>query len=315
MQLVQVDLERARRRDFDTFAAWGPPFGLEAYVAAEGRLRDHPWGRDRSAQWQLCSDTGEVLCSCETYRMACRLEAGGPVEGHAYGVATVFTDARLRGRGYAGALLDRVAEAVAATDPRAQALVLFSDVDPEIYARMGYVARPALERVFDPLDGAPGGGVDRLLDEAGARAALAAAPVPPGGFVIRPEPAQLDWHLERERLICAPYGRPRPDTRGAAAGAGCILWCADPGRDRLLVLALHAPEPEAAAALLASARRAARSAGLGRVALWGDPAEGPDLGGRVEDRTPRRDAVPMIRPLDPRVAPDAWTWIPRILWL
>lgn len=308
MQLIQADRSQAAARDRATYAAWGPPFTLPEYLAAEARLRDHPWGRACSAQWQLRSEAGEVLCSCETYRMPSRVGTGA---GHTYGVATVFTEAHLRGRGYAGDLLGRVGDALASADPAAQALVLFSDVAPELYARLGYVARPALDLVFEPLDGPPGAGVERLLDRAGAAAALAALPAPPGAFAVRPVPDQLDWHLERERVLCALNGRPQLPAWGAAAGDGLVLWTADPGHDRLLVLLLHAPE--GAGALVAAARRAAAAAGLGRVVLWGDPAQVP--GARVEDRAPRRDAIPMIRPLDPRLAPGAWTWIPRILWL
>jgi hypothetical protein len=313
-RLVQADRDQARIRDRATYAAWGQPASLDGYLEFEDRLRDHPWGRERSAQWQLRSEQDEVLCSCETYRMTSRIGTG-PATGHAYGVASVFTDQSLRGHGHAADLLGRVAAAVAAVDPRAQAMVLFSDVAPEIYARMGYAARPAFELVFDPLAGNPGAGVDRLLDEAGAAAALASAPYPPGPFAIRPEPGQLDWQLERERLLCAQFRRPRPEAWGAVAGAGFALWCASPFRNALLVLVLHAPVPEAAAALVAAARRTAHGAGLARVVLWEDPLRWPDLGARVEDRTPRLDAIPMIRPLDPRVAPDAWVWIPRVLWL
>ncbi len=315
MLLEKATPDQARQRDRATHAAWGGPLPVERYMATERRLRAHAWSRAGSAVWLLRSDRGEVLCSCETYRMPSLLRDGVPVPGHAYGIASVFTDADLRGQGHATELLERLVRAVRDEDPGAQALVLYSDVPPRTYERSGFTAGPALELVFDALPGDPGHGVDELFTESRAAQALDLLPPPPGRFVILPEPAQVDWQLERERIYAEALGRVRPRTWGARRGGAFALWSADPRDGRLALLLLHAPERADAEALLASARRAAFDAGLARAVLWRTPPELPWPRARVEDRALRLDSVPMIRPLDPRIRPADWTWVPRILWV
>jgi GNAT superfamily N-acetyltransferase len=315
MLLEKATPETARERDRATHAAWGGPLPVERYMAAEARIRAHPWSRAASAMWLLRSDRGEALCSCETYRMASLLRDGTAVPGHTYGIASVFTDADRRGHGHATELLDRLALALHEEDPEAQALVLYSDVVPRVYERAGFTARPALDLVFAALPGDPGEGVDEWFTEARAAQALDRLPPPEGRFAIRPEPDQVDWHLERERIYAEVLGRARPPTWGARRGGGAALWTADPRSGQLTLLLLHAPERADAEALLASARRTAFAAGLARVVLWRTPADlsWPQAG--LEDRALRLDSVPMIRALDPRVRPEDWTWIPRLLWV
>jgi hypothetical protein len=226
----------------------------------------------------------------------------------------VFTDPDRRGRGYAGELLARLGRALQDADPGAQALVLYSDVALSIYERCGFTARPALERVFDSVPGDPRDGVDELFPEARAAWALARVPPGPGRFVAAPAAEQVDWHLERERIYSEILARPRPAAWGARAGTGTALWTADYRNGQLAFLALHAPDPAEAEALVACARRTAFAAGLYRTVLWPTP-ETACPRAEVRDRAPRLDSVPMIRPLDPRIRPEDWTWIPRILWV
>ncbi|MGA2079859.1 MAG: GNAT family N-acetyltransferase [Holophaga sp.] len=315
MFLVQADDAQARERDRATYAAWGGPLAVERYQEMEARIRDHPWSRAVSTLWLLRSDQGEVLSSCETYRMPSVLRDGSPASGHAYAVASVFTDPDRRRQGCARELLDRLGRALAEADPGAQAMILFSDVPPATYGKCGFTARPALELVLDSVPGDPRDGVDELLTEAAAARAPEGMPPGPGRFVVAPAGDQVDWHLERERIYAEVLGRPRPSAWGARAGAGTALWTADYRYGQLALLACHAPDPAQAEALVASARRTAFAAGLPRTVLWRTPETPPWIQARVQDRVPRLDSVPMIRPLDGRVRPEDWAWIPRILWV
>lgn len=317
MILLQADSRQARERDRATYAAWGEPLSAEDYQEAEGRLRAHAWSRAVSAMWLLCSDRGEVLCSCETFRMPSRFTPDHPRSGHVHGIASVFTAPDHRGRGYAGELLHRLAGALSAADPGSQALILFSDVPPSIYLKSGFSLRPAYELVSEAGPEGPKTGVEFLTSEPEVRRALERILPATGRFVISPVPEQLDWHLERERILAAALGRPRPAAWGALAGEGTALWTADHRHDQLVILALHTPGPAKAADLMACARRTAFACGLARVVLWQTPelASLRFPGTRLVDRSQTTKALPMIRPLDPEIQPGDWTWIPRILWM
>jgi len=313
MILVEATPEMSRDRDRATHQAWGGPVPLAEYQALEARLRGHPWPRACHTLWLLRGDGGEVLTSCETYRMSSLRKGYGP--GHSYAVASVYTEPHQRRRGHVTALLERLVAHVKATDADAQAMVLFSDVPLEVYRGAGFTPRPALAQSFDALPGDPRDGVDELLPEDQASRALAAVPLPVGPFAIWPAAAQIDWHLERERIFAQLLGRPRPPACGARLGAGWAVWAAEYRTGQLMLLLVHAPGPGQADALVGSARRAAHAAGLARVTVWNNPREAPWPQGRLEDRLERLGSVPMIRPLDPGVRAEDWNWIPRALWL
>src|SRR5690349_3861376 len=172
--------------------------------------------------------------------------------GLTLGVGSVFTERRLRGRGHASRLL----ELVAAQTRDAQAFILFSDVGAPIYERIGYVARQSGDLVFTPAPGDPSAAA-QLLGESEVGAALAAIPRPTGGFVVWPTAAQIDWHLERERIWAPLIDRARLGSAGARTEGGVALWMADFKNDRLLVLLFWAPSRPAALALCEAARREA----------------------------------------------------------
>ena len=313
MILTEATPEMSRARDRDTYGAWGGPLPMAAYLQLEGRLRDHAWPRAALALWLLRADDGGVLASCETYRMP-SLRSDGP-EGHSYGVASVYTEPHKRRRGYVTELLTRLAGHLASQDPRAHAMFLFSDVALRVYQRSGFVARPALNLAFAAMPGDPGQGVDELLPEQGAARALAAMAPPGGAFTILPDAAQIDWHLERERILSAVMGRCRPSACGARLGGATALWAAEDRTGQLMVLLLNAAGQGEAEALLACARRTAHAAGLTRAVLWRTPGDGPWPEAQAEDRAERLDSVPMIRPLDARIRAADWEWIPRVLWV
>jgi len=306
VELTGATEEEKVARDRLTHAPWGSPLDLDSWLRREARLRAHPWSRAAMRTWFLRGDGGEVLSSCETFAMKSTAGSGA---GTAYGVASVFTEERLRGRGHASELLRRVHARVAAEDPPAQAFILFSEVGAGIYERAGYVARPEWDEdlVFTPSWATGPGAADLVPEEE-----LACPPPPPArGFVVWPSAEQLDWHRERERIYAQALGRPRAPGCGARHRDGVALWTGNLRSNRLYVLLLRAETGEAASALVESARRAAAAAGLGAVHLWKQSM--PDVaGGRLE---PRDQALPMLHPLKPEVRAEDWTFIPRALWI
>jgi GNAT superfamily N-acetyltransferase len=333
MLLLATEAEMLER-DWLTHVEWGQLLTPADYVEREKRLRDHPWSRETFLSWLFVDERGAVLSSCETYQMRSFLHegrAGAPEEGVTYGVASVFTEPALRGRGYAARMMSELGDALLARERwgvrldkpgyppsgTAHGVILFSDVGSELYARAGFAPRPAVDRVYLPEEGDPGDGVE-LLGEGDIAAALSSVPRPGGesSFVVWPTALQVDWHIERERVYASLLGGERPTAWGARLGGSLALWAGNFKLRELVILLLHAESPLQLEALVRSARRTARVAGLTRVTCWEVPTPFPwpeDLAGG--QRRPRDGGLPMLRPLDPRVTPDNWAVIPRALWI
>lgn len=309
MKLVGATEEQKRARDRQAHAAWGAKLSVDGYVEREARLAAHPWARQELRTWFLVGDDEALLASCETYRMDGWL---GGERGDVWGVASVFTEEALRGRGHATALIDRLLER--AREAGIVASILYSDVGARQYERSGYRARPAADLLFAPLAGDPADGVDALLAES---ATPAPAPkVPPGeDFIVWPTAAQLDWHVERTRSYAALLARPTLPWLGARAGAGEIRWAVDWKSDSLKIVLLATADGGEAAALVRAARRTAAALALREVRLWAQPWPfdvDQALGGT---RVARPDSLPMLAPLTPSLAAESWRQIPRAVWV
>jgi GNAT superfamily N-acetyltransferase len=310
MHLEIASLDEQRQRDQKTQDAWGGKLTPAQFLAREERLRTHAWARRAMTTWFLRDDDGTLLASCETYRMRSFLDGDG---SDSFGIASVFTEPALRGRGHATRLMDLVIERVRHDSPAAHAMLLFSDVGAAIYERSGYRTRPADDLLFPPAPGALA--ADALLDETEALAAFSTLEPPLEPFVIWPARDQLDWHLERARTYAALLGRPLLPHAGARIGDSVIVWAADWKHDRLQVLLLASSRGHEAEALVRAARRCAAAADLNEVRLWAEPWDfvgRDDLGG---DRVARRDSLPMLAPLLPSLRPEMWRRIPRAVWM
>lgn len=317
MHLVEATDARKAQLDTLTYAEWGPPLSVEEYAARELRLRAHPWARAELRTWMLCDEAGAVLSSCETYRTDSflRTAEGSLLPGDSFSIASVFTEERLRGRGYATRLMDLLA-AELERQPRAHAALLFSDVGPRLYARSGYQELPAWDWHLSPTPGVAGELVEELLHEPDVARALQRLRRPETAFFFWPTPAQLDWHLERGRIYAGHLGFRHPESRGATVGESTALWGLVGRKDELTVLMLDARSPADATALLGAARREAHRARLSRVVLWEEPGFAaflPHLEGA--SRVAREGSLPMVRPLRSDLPMSPPPPAPRGLWV
>jgi len=302
MRLAAATDAEKRQRDAVTYPAWGQGLTLEQFLAREVALRAHPFCREDMETWLWRGADGEVLSSCETFRLASRV---GAVEGESYSVASVYTEPALRGRGHAGRMMRALVD-VLARRPRAQASVLFSDVGAPLYEQAGYRAVDAFDLVLAPSP-APAAGVELLAEPLAAPPPL---PVSPGALAVVPSAAELDWHLERERFYARALGRPRPSACGAAVGASRACWAVTYKSNELCVLWLALADAAHATPLLQAARRAAHQAGVAQVRVWDSGALPPVPEAR---RVPRDGELPMYAPFVAGV--EAWAGVQRGLWV
>jgi GNAT superfamily N-acetyltransferase len=323
MHLSLATEAQKQQRDLLTHAAWGQTLSVAEFAAREQRLRAHPWTAAGMRTWLLTREPqggGEVLASCETFHNESYLQsAPGTLEpGDSWSIASVYTEPRLRGHGHASRLMALLAAHLEGASPRAHAALLFSDVGAPLYQRSGYREAPAFDWVLPAQAGPAAPEVDALLQDADVPAALARMRRPALPFFLWPSAAQVDWHLERERIYAQLHARARPEACGARAGDGAALWAMVAKSNQLVVLMLDARTPTQAHALLRAAARVAHRAGLARVVLWEEPGTAALVAGLAgAERHAREDALPMLRPLRAGLplGDMAALPFPRALWV
>lgn len=131
---VHVASDRERRQAFaNVHDVWGGGRSLDAHVAHRLQSAQH-----RRAQWFVGTLSGRVVTSLGAYPIAFNW-CGEIVPGVALGA--VHTRAAFRGRGFASRLLAGVEHHVQREGVKLA--VLYSDIDPAFYQRLGYQLCPA----------------------------------------------------------------------------------------------------------------------------------------------------------------------------
>lgn len=314
---LATDAQKAER-DFVTHEAWGSPLTVEQFHHRELRLRAHPWCREGMRTWLWLDDAGRVLASCETFHTDSYLRGpdGESTHGVSQSIASVFTESALRGHGHATRLMDAVASRLEQESASHHAAVLFSDVGAPLYRRSGYREAPAWDWHLSAVGGLSTHAVDALLCDGDVPQVVARIQRPDVPFLLWPSAAQVDWHLERERIYSELLRRPRPEACGATVGNSTALWAMMARYGELVVLLLDAESAEDATALLEAARGVAHRAGLARVVIWEEPATLPWVA-RVPGalRVARDGSLPMMRPLRPGLPPAERVAFSRALWV
>jgi len=309
--LVLANEREKAQRDVLTYAAWGDGLTPQGYLTREMRLRRTIYARRGMHTWLWTDKSGGILSSCETYRMASN-HKGKP--GHVYGIASVFTEEKLRGQGHAARLLEKLLEHLPRLDAQAQAAILYSEIGENFYLKSGFSKIVCEDWIWDAKDQALEQGNLELLDESQVHQALPQKPA--GALQVFPTSEQIDWQLERERIYSLQLGRVRPSIHGARNKEGRAIWRAQFRTNELGILALEAETFEAAAMLIECARAVAARAGLKTVRWWKTPLAfdlTPPDEVRVEMREDRD--LPMIRPIKKDIAPEDWQTVYRALWV
>jgi GNAT superfamily N-acetyltransferase len=260
-RLLRANADQKQDRDQLAWGVWGARLKVQEFHRRERALRAHPWAVSGMDTWLWVDDQGAVLSSCESF--TCSSFFHGE-RARSYAVASVLTEEKLRGRGYARGMMDALVGEIRRGDPSAHAVVLYSDVGEALYGRSGFVGLPAWDAELEPCEGDPAEGVDELLPEE-----VPELPPPPAeeAFLIWPDAHQIDWHRARERFYAEVLARPRSVCCGARVGSSQAYWAADIKNERLLVLLVT--EPVAGAAAGRGAAGGAPAPALAGLALGG----------------------------------------------
>lgn len=316
MILRQATAAEAVERDKLTFFEWGTKLTLEQYFARERRLRDHPFARRGLRLWLLVDDSGEVLSSCETLTMRSLVRAGDAwVQGETQGIASVFTEERLRGKGHAVEMIRRVVERL--SGDQTHSFILFSEVGAKLYERAGFELRPSYDRIFRCNSTRTNHPSLRMLTRGQALVEWERqVPLARESFLVWPTADQVDWNFEREDAYATLLNGPRAEFQGAALDQSLVLWMVDHKKGCLQLVCLRSKTSLEAQVLITKACETARELGLPCVRAWETEAfDGWDRLGHASERELREGSLTMIRPVNPKLKSSEWNFIPRAVWL
>ena len=190
----------------ETWLIWSDGLERGNYEKYNRAQMSTPWGAGSLGRLAL-TDGGRLLASGKRYRLTLRIKGE---TAPAVGIGAVFTPPELRGQGHAAAFVEAVMEE-AARDGAHYGL-LFSEIDPAFYARLGFEPIPVAEAVIglrtQPREGAPAvlmrGGDDRDIDNI---ADMHAARAERYGFALVRSPDYIRYAISKRRLLAA-FGAP-----------------------------------------------------------------------------------------------------------
>jgi GNAT superfamily N-acetyltransferase len=196
-----------------TYPHWHDGLSRAAYGRWFSAQLATPWGRRHLTRWALV-DGDHLLATVKLYDFNASLD-GRPIR--VVSIGAVFTLPAYRGRGIATDLITRVVEN--ATREGADLALLFSEIDPGFYVRLGFDPIPlsdlSLQVREDERRGAPAtmvrAGDDRDLPDVVAMDAARSTP--------------FRFHLTRDRdLVYYAIARKRLLAGLAPAGARELRW-------------------------------------------------------------------------------------------
>ena len=276
-----------------------------------------PWGRLHLSRWALVAG-GDFLASAKLYDLDATLD-GRAIR--VAGIGAVFTHEAHRGQGAARELIERLLDRKSREG--ADAALLFSEIGPEYYARLGFEVVPTfdlrLSVVEDPRRGAPAtlvrAGDDRDLHDLVAMDAIRAAPY---RFQLNRDRDLVRFAIAKKRLLAglAPPGTRALEFFVAEEGASAVAYVVIAVKDGEWTIESAGDRDPAGARLGAILQvLIAREPGQQRPAIQGRlPAtlRPPQL--RIVETKPARDVM-MIRPLTgagrpsrPLAADDVLYW-------
>jgi GNAT superfamily N-acetyltransferase len=315
--LVQAGESERIERDRLTYAAWGSELLFDQYLQRESNLRTEAWPKRALTTWILQNEQGEPLASCETYEMLSYLRPAGKTGSRvdqktSLAIASVYTEPRLRGNGYATDLILKLIQEVSRKENQLHSIVLYSEIGDRFYQKMGFVPVLSEEWVVPPRRGPQHPLHVEYLKPSDLQALSSYFFQPPDvEFCIWPELDQVLWHYSRQNIYANFLKRETPAEIGATIGKSFILWMADYKYNVLRTLLMHTEEAHEGEVLLQVASAYATSLGLREVRSWVTEKENYPFARRES----RRDAIAMIHPLVSLIDSHSWKCITRSIWV
>jgi GNAT superfamily N-acetyltransferase len=181
-----------------TYPLWHDSLTREQYGRYNRAQFRTAWGATHLDRVGLVAD-GALLASAKRYRLRLRLD--GRTVG-TIGIGAVFTPPHLRGRGHAAALIGHIVEA--ARGEGASMAILFSEIAPRYYERLGFSVVPTLQATIGVRTGP---GAPAVLVRAGQDgdsahvAEMLVRRLPPYRFGLVHDPDLVTFSVTKKRLL------------------------------------------------------------------------------------------------------------------
>ncbi|KAL2800029.1 hypothetical protein BJX66DRAFT_292164 [Aspergillus keveii] len=320
-----------------TSSDWRDALTVPQYLEEYAYLLTVPLARNNGiTQWILVDNNQPatkrtVLASCETFlKRALFSDPDGKCEQViAHGIASVYCEPGLRKRGYASRLLEELSKTLpnwrADAGAKCVASMLYSDIDPGFYQRLGWNPFPSYHLEFEPKV-APHGATHLYAEDLAAlcekdetifRSSLSKPSTESQPrFAIVPDHDHLVWHHSKEEFGAQRLFGKTPLVKGAIAGPpGNRVWAiwahrfyqhpesGSSANNTLYILRFvmenGAPAAEDVRAILQAAQTEAAEWGLGKVKLWSPSKALEDLIETLDvsfqGRTRVRESIPCLQ--------------------
>jgi GNAT superfamily N-acetyltransferase len=199
MRLVVADGEILEQVLAESHGIWGDGLTRRAYLQYNLAQLRTPWGSGHLRRYALVDKEGSVLTSAKQYGLRARVEGR---EISAVGIGAVYTPRAHRGRGHAAAIITRLIDEAARGG--AELAILFSEIGPGYYERLGFRTVPRRELLLSIVEKA---GAPMTLVRTGeerdiaAVAALADSMSRVNRFSIGQNEEYVRFGLSRKRLL------------------------------------------------------------------------------------------------------------------
>ncbi|KAF8943703.1 hypothetical protein BGZ47_005129 [Haplosporangium gracile] len=333
---------------------WGPSLDEETYYARERILASQEFTRDNKLQvWILVPKTFDsakpqlnlILSAVETFERPGILAAKdqGLKDVLSISVASVFTPARYRGRGYASLMMKLLWKEISNTKGVSFSF-LYSDVGPTFYGRLGWTPKRSEEIVIPTAHtiqnssstAATDGDIStehnsmtvekvtdfNLLELIAAdteqvrtllKAQIETASPSKVFVVVTPEPTCVLWLHARARFTAQhilKLEQYQITEWGAKQGKSFALWFHDLLKGQLFIIRWYldlSDGDETARALIDAAQTEARKWKLSKVVIWNPDQSLADLL-RLEIKY-RDSAIPSLGLVNSTLEPDNVEWV------
>ncbi|KAF9089063.1 hypothetical protein BGX29_012248 [Mortierella sp. GBA35] len=310
---------------------WGPKYDPETYFERERVLGSQEFTRDNKLKtWILVPKTFDsakpqldlILSAVETFERPGIVASKdqGLKEVLSISVASVFTPAHYRGRGYASLMMKLLWKEIEKMDGVAFTF-LYSDVGPTFYGRLGWTPRRSEEVVIPTTHAVrDSAGSDRSTESMTVekvtdlnlsellaadaeqvrtllRAQIETASPSKVFAVVTPEPTCVFWLHARARFAAQRFLKLEQQITdlGAKQGKSFVLWFHDLIKDQLFVIRWYldpSDRDETARALIEAAQAEAQKWKLSKVVMWNpDPSLTDLLNLEIKYR---EDAIPSL---------------------
>ncbi|KAI8837563.1 hypothetical protein BC829DRAFT_493151 [Chytridium lagenaria] len=226
----------------NNYEEWGKPqLNLEKYLQRESYLGSFPFSKKGWSAWVLVleddTESLDPLSHCETYEQESTFVDNHGVHhsGIVYGIASVFTPLKHRGKGYASTML-KLLESELKSRKHSLGSILFSDIGPTFYNRLGwkpYSTATIEMKVSNEMNGADD--LVKLLDEQAGLETLSPVNIESlkgtlssSSILIHPTSSQFQWLFARSRFYCKELRNAELKYVGAKSRNGSyVLWAPD----------------------------------------------------------------------------------------